>query len=1702
MNIMMRIPTTLVGTLIVLACSALFILFSFGVKASAPATPAWEKSGFIFLSSDDHGRSVIQRQLGWVDLSEDKPLFFQLGSGQIAKLQRQYPSREQEISIHITQGRGLFPAQADLQWFDEEQTLSNTYSRDAWVMLRSKADTKVRLSIGTEQRLRARDYWSSAASKVNSSVAVQTIGQKNAMELAPLKRDMPFIYKAERDEHLKLDYYVDFGNFSDLSNVPVDLHWRIDEQPLRSSRRYANFDFRTISQYQCAQALSFKESLIVDLKEGQTVTFHASQAGLIGVSANSDDDYLFNRNRAPLNIDQRDEFEPWSLTEKWYTVLRAYNLPVPLRLTAQNNKLTTRRGLLPTFNRSGVHWLYSARSQPLDLNAWSDKNASQSVGLRFSSEHSRSNLTKLVLGHYHHLNDSQSVLSYNLPQNRVLRELELEIATPDFNLELIRLRIDVDDLPGKEWILVPGLQAMASQPSLLSMYLEAGLRASTDSSEAVSLSPEFARLKQPAPMVQTNYAYIAVPDSASKVSISLSNQNEKANRELWVSLRDFVYRSNLNDVAVLNENESKTIEQLLQTYRLFRRYEPLREDTQRQAAPVLDNILNNLEKLSFGEQRNLAQWARFFHVVRNARKSLEQAYIRESDNVDLNVFSDLDAPIWRNIEVWGSGPQYSQSLHILIGLTLHHTDPAVRSHALTQLKRFKSKMTANRLEQVLLAYLYQDMSQLGDQLSSLMKLWREQGKYYLMSLLPKPLDSKADYDLLLAASHRADLQTLQSHYDRLLSNRSGTQFDDSQILFDVARSLHYGTAELSDDNAKSYLTRFAFWKPSQQPVRQYTQHVNLRHKTRDDLVQKAFLVGENKDLILASNELRRYRIRVAPILTEADEKAQNGPIRLPAIIVNQQTRRISTLNESNWQALLPYTLDQIEGRKQLAYFAHTVGQFSTLNFSQEDRQNEQIRVTANHEMVVYFERLDDPAGLLQSQSLPLAAVDWREEDHAHSRLPSKLTANLSYPSTGDSDCEQWHTIAITQPRYVKPVRPSSIRRVNLKSPSTNWIEQYWSASRHTQVAEQIELYPDRRYDIATAANHLHWSENPNVRHRYPDLRANVFEEVRWRELLDLSGHSGIVHLQSKEPSALTQAESQRSGFSSHKYSPRKSQFYSFRVLGKYVQGVTLHSPIEQNLKVNVIARRRLFDEAKPASIWVQIGEASAREYQLRTGQERWLDIPLSLGTNIVKIWAAADSEEGVLFDFALPDNIQPIQPTSSPFFMVSNRRGITIPIRGPQRLKVIASNEFGQTKVREYHIPKGHHQKHLKLEDGYRYLRFFVLQENYEITASKRNPKPVEVVKAGCYQHADCFSRNSILNQTAFNLIMNAGFYSTSNKITDLVSHNANDRLVYISDIKPKAIEAEDKRLPTLGINVGWAERDTNDEDVDSTNQLTSDYHQLDAWYRQKWLAINQLSSVDASARRYNSANVYRLNLRHDWLEAAYRLPVNFSLGGEIWHQDQNSLNPAVSSGRIVARARYNREIKPRIALSMRGRAWYRASNADNNIDYRRLDSDVWSAFKEDHQYGLGLNQRATFRNALDSETYLEANLMTNEQLFKLDRHGFLLGWRSYFGGISGDINLNYREFHNDKHRERRFSRTDINLSTDWFLPVTQRSNFRLSARARLNTNDDSLSWWLNFGWFQHSGQQLFDLRPTELRFRSPRNWWLRHESNSQTIDY
>lgn len=1676
-------------SLLFLQCALLLSAHTSEAQTTTPSAPVWYEADLTVLAPDENQSDGIKQQSGWVTVTTERPAFFELRSGQVAQLVRRDETHSEPVQVHIAQGRGMFRAQADIRWLDRRQLINNPRSRDVWVMLQSTNTVDIKLRIGDQQALRDRDYWERVELEDSKTIEAKSLESGREGKLSPLQKDETFTYHAERDERVKLDYYADFDNFRGLSNVPVHFQWQIDQGTPSSSIRYANFNFKALNQHQCTLALSFRESMAIDLKRGETLVFRASKAGFLTVDSNHKGDYFFSRNRANLLGAKPSALGLPLLSEKWYPLLRAYNLSVPLNLTDENNKLTTRRGLYPQKNLHPVNWLYSVRGRPIEFQRRTVEQTSQTNTLHFSSQQSRSNLTKMVLGRYHRLDAVQEGLTFSLPPNRVLRELELEVATPHAGSDTVSLWVTVDDLPAEKWLLVPSLQALSGQPSVLSLYLEASLK-STDT-EPVSTTGAFAHLKQAAPMVRTNIAYLPIPDSAKKVTINLVKRDSQQGKEHWISLRDFVYRSNLGDVAILNESGSKTLSRLLHAFDLFREQESnfigLTNVSTRDANSALEDSLQDLETRSFTEQRSLIHWARFFHVVRNARQALESDYMAEPASEQLRRFNDVSASIWRDIQGWLNGPQPSTSVQVLIGLLLHHPDQAVRLRALTLLTQLEEGglIATNRLEQALLAYLYQDMRQLEKVLPKLMQLWLQQGKYYLIELLPKPPESAAYFDLLSSVVQRRELIELQQHYDN-----SAFEPEKSKTLYHVARSLYKPDTKaqvLTEEMRLSYLKEFVYWRANQQPVQEYTQHLTLQHRTRPELNQQAFLVGPESTLVIKSNELRRYRIKAAPLLN--NDRRAKGINNSSRITIGDNSHSITGVNQSNWFSVAT----ESDSPK-------VFGNFSTLMFSRNDQEQNQVTIKANQPLVVYLERMDDPAGLLQTHSASLEAVS-SGAYNATRPLLTPISAYLSLPRQQHDACGEIEHKTLTQSDFVRPLDIANIKHRVSKSKSNQWVEQYL-AEGDTGIID-IQGPSD---DIATSAKLIHWAESEAGRRRYPDLRATAFQQVRWRELLDIQHHAGSYQLQFQRPTAISQIELQRIALSS-----KVRRDYPFKISGQTAQGFTVSSPSEESASLNVAVRKRLFDRTKPVHIWVQIDDKKAKKYDINTGSTRRIILPLKQGSNVIKLWMGPGSmRETAFYDVVLPNNIQAIQTAATRFFSAAPNKGIDLLIRGPQRLKVVVANSAGQTNVTERHLPAGSNKLRFDAKGDFRYFRFFVLQENYQAV-----PPPIDetqaVVRAqSCYNNVKCLSRNSILDNTKLKKILDFGFNSAVKHSYDVSKNTGFKRLQGTNhlnadhswiDTKFETIQTIDIPKPTLGLDFRWVDRDSSDEDPDSLDQLNSAFVQLNGWSRQNRADGHQISSFDATLRRFDIANVYRLHGRNDWLKSGNQVPFNYALGGDVWHQSETDLNSSISSGQLYARTRYTVQATPRISLSTRGRVWVRASNAGSAANFSLIDPDVWSQFKEQHQYGIGLAQRAVYRHKLDSETYAEANFLSNENPLSADRIGLSLGWRSYFGQASSDINVSHRQFRNDSDREQAFDRTDVNVSADWLLPFSRQSNFRLSARARFNTDANDVSLWLNIGWFQHAGQQLFDFRPDELRFRRPRDWWLRRSTQTHYLE-
>ncbi len=1663
-----------------------------------PTTPVWQAGEFTVPPNRESGQNHKQTDdpdfpgtisgANWVAMDADNPLFFEMRSTQVASLLRRDQADPTSINIHITQGRGLFPATVYERWTEPRRILANPHSRDVWVMLTSTKPVEVKLAIADEDALSGRDYWREIPVKRSDADDVRHVDTEGGVprELLSLPRGQVFTYRAERDERLRLDYFVDFSDLRDLSNVPVQMHWQIDKQAQSSEVRYANFNFKALNQDQCTLALSFRESIVMELKQGQKVTFSASQPGFLAMAANRSGHYFFTANRAKFDLNWQTKPTPAALSEKWYGMLRAYNLPVPLKLTNENNKLTARRGIFPQRNKHSAIWAYSLRARPFDFNGADDTHSSLN-GLHFSNEHSASNLTKMVLGHYHRLDTTQPTLTYELPPNRMLAELELEVATPRPGLGAVSLQILIDDHPQQDWILIPWLQALTARPSSLSTYLEAEFGQGLGVTRGVSFSDQFARLRQRAPMVQTNMAYIPVPDYAKRISISLANRIDQPQTTQWVSVRDFVYRSNLGDVTVLNDSKVKTRTRLNDAFNLFRQIEHdfgLGEDDL--ATPEIEelqkNLVSQLETLSLQQQQDLAQWARFFHVVRNARSSLVTEYIDEPNGAELRRFEKLDGGLWRDMSRWLQGPQPSSTVHVLIGLTLHHSQQAVRAQALNTLIAHPAALSKRRLRDVIVAYLYRDMDRINAVVSTLTALWSDLGNHHLLSLFHNVDDIPEHLDLLRSLVQQNSPSALRHHLEQ-----ARPESEQGQILYDVAKLIsHEDIFDFAAQNTlmQAYMEIYGFWRSNQQAVQQYTQHINLLHKTRDELVQKAFLIGPDASLTLNTNELWRYRLKVAPAFGMQHNRTETVSRSAHTITIGDDQRTITSVNTGNWIAAIP---GQPSSNGSVRSFrAHHVGKFSTLSLGVKENEGAPVKIFANRSTVIYLERMEDPAGILRRLSVPLETVKIKAFEPIVSGLASPMRVLLSKPPDATGHCSAPQQRSLSQAKNIRPVDISHVRQ----SFSTARAEYSWAISG--MVTD--EVLASNRYSVATAARHLHLADNQEMRRRYPDLRARALQHAAWRELLDVPIHAGTVNLKNKPALALSQAESQRRALST-----RLGQDHAFSVSGRNAQGVRLYSPIRQPVSLIVRARKRLFEPAIPVEFWLKLGGETAQKHQIQLGAKRRLLVPLEQGNNVVKLWMADENAKQTLsFDFDLPRNMQPIDNYAQRYFLARSDSEIELAVNGPQRLRVLTTNGQGHSRVQELHLPSGLNKRRFRPDGDFRFFRFFILRENYSATQEVVETERVELSPATCYKGAECLTRSSKLDDDELSVIRKLNLhqipdtsYSLSQlELSQLGAASRNDHsLPFEQGV------ITDK--PTLGLEVSWVDRDTNDDDPDSTEQLNSSFVQFDGKYRQRRQHRAQISTVDASYRHYDLAQVYRLNARNDWLRGGSKgggkRALDYALGGEVWHQTSSNANPSINSGQIYARARYTGSLNPRLNLSTRGRIWYRASDAEA-VDFSLIDSDVWSEFKQNHRFGVGLRQRATYRTTLDSETYLQTSVLSNEDLLSIDRQGVSLGWRAYLKRASADINFRHREFLNDGDRSERFARTDLNVSADWLLPITAASNLRLSARARYNTNDKQMSWWLNVGWFQHAGQQLFDLRADEIRFRGPRNWWLRSE--------
>ena len=1567
---------------------------------------------------------------GKVQVNADHPIYFELEPGEVVELSHmgagdQHP----EVAIHIAQGRGIFSQEPSIVWKSKRRIVSNPISRRQWVMLRSDQSLAVSILTRDRQTYPSTQLWFEQHLS-DYPVASSERNEELLPQLMRVPKSTPWVYQAAQDERVKVDVYVDFSDLNGVTNLATVIQSQIDQQAQVQALHQVNKNLRQHDKFGCQIPLSTRKELHFELKAGQTLQLLVSHDAYLGVSTNREAAYVFKANR-PQVPDQVGLKESASLKqEKWFSVLRALNIPVVLELDNANNNLTARRHLAPVQDLFYAMQLNTVRGSALDPKV-------REVFLSESDAHA--NFKKVVFGTFHALNDKQTMLRFQLPKYRVLKELEIEVTANTSLPSLIPLEVRFDGGSTSKYWVSSKMLRYSAEPSALSAFLEAEL--DLDGVHHISQSSAFGYYRQKAPMVRSNFAYIPIPDHAAYVELTAPDSSRSP---VWVSARDFVYRSVLEDSAPKDALDTKTQMRMMASYSHYQRAREIREsmrngDQLPSGTANLSALIDYLESLPARSQTELLDWARFFGAVDAyfGAVTTEQSTTLRTQT-DERLKGD-DEVLWHQFETWLAGPQPSSALAVLTGIAVHHADPLAREKAVRMLLNYQDTLiSANRLEQVVLASLRNYMEDFDARLPVLMSLWRTQGKYHWIKSMPKPADQVAEYTLLHKVVNRERAEVSPHTHQSLRAD-----FQELNTL--------YHTRDLSagDDGVKSYLQAFGYWQPDQTTVKQFTQHVRLYHNTRYALMQDAFLVGPQNYIRIRSQDLARYRLRAAPVASQV----KMSPLDSEDVVLSVRSTAgrsahiVSAISASNWQ------IDHSAGQA-----AQTVLNFSTIEFAEPHLRQTDILVSANQNTVLYLERLEDPMGVLSQTSMPLESITMNEPDSLVDRSPLNVSI-LGNP------CDESTWKKVMHGHAFRPVAMSSVALPSFDSDyATKLLDP-------TELDQQLELLDQRR--IRSAANLLRVATDHTETARYPELRSYVFNKVAWRELHDVADHGGLVRFKFKQGALTSHAAQQRRALSLNTLD------HSLTITGNTVQGFKFSLDSPQTASLNLVAAQLFYEQPGSIKIWVQHGQADPTSILIDSGILVRHELSLEPGTSAVKVWLDETSEaKFVSVNIELPNTVSGQFQNHENYYVAQQASPLRLRIMGPQWLKVVRRNEQGDVAIQEEFIEEGWQVRQFLAPDDKRFYRFFVLQENYDDTKSYVAPAPNLAVSDTCQTGRVCLHRFS--DYRSDEIGSNWPFQALDGHNSDWFDDH-NDRF---------DTPAIDSSAATYGGNLLLVDRSNNDDDFELPTTFEQQFSELHVYRRQYSDNRNVYSSLDANVRRYDEDSVYHLGARFDWLPQSSRQKLDYVLQSSLWHQAGTDLQPSVSSGIVTGRVKFRYSPIPRLTTTSQASLWQRYSDVDTTTSFDRIDPDVWSEYKENHQNGLSLNQHGAYQVSLDSEAYVAANMRFNQGLSSLDRGSLRVGWRAYLKTASADVQLVRREFAADEHRQRRFGRTDLDIAGDWLLPLAHNSNFRVGARVRYSPDDDKMSWWINLGWFDHRGQQLRDFHPGELRFRQTRDWW------------
>lgn len=278
-------------------------------------------------------------------------------------------------------------------------------------------------------------------------------------------------------------------------------------------------------------------------------------------------------------------------------------------------------------------------------------------------------------------------------------------------------------------------------------------------------------------------------------------------------------------------------------------------------------------------------------------------------------------------------------------------------------------------------------------------------------------------------------------------------------------------------------------------------------------------------------------------------------------------------------------------------------------------------------------------------------------------------------------------------------------------------------------------------------------------------------------------------------------------------------------------------------------------------------------------------------------------------------------------------------------------------------------------------------------------------------------------------------------------------------------------------------QEDRGSADAEEFGELSATYRYLDADQRRYY----RLGMLGRIRERGGPTLGWRARLDLDPLWS----PISFALDGSLFLQDPGDPPGWEWAGTLGLAAYQVRAVAPKTRHVPSARLFVRALSIDSASEHGtgRVDQDVFTPYKDEHQRGVEVEDTLYHRPWLDVLWYTGFSFLSNEDLnlFEPDRFTWRAGWRQLFRDIDLDAGYRLNHYFADDDRAEATDRPSLSLELSWDRFVVSGQRLGLGVEFRHDLDNGANNAFVYLAWHESNGRGYRDFRTAEVAFKDLR---------------